>query len=450
MKTHSSILIIGAPNVGKSTLFNRLVGQRKAVVSKMPGVTRDLIYGSFKLRNTTINLIDSGGLLLDVTDPIPQAIQRKIHQVMKNCSLILFLVDVRKGVTPLDKEIAIFLKKRGQRVLLCINKVDAFSLMDDIYPFYSLGFEDPIAISAEHGLGIDDLHEMFQQEILPLEKEPISDEPTREIKVIIMGKQNVGKSSLLNALTKSDRMIVTNIPGTTVDSVDTLLERNHLKYRFIDTAGIRKNKRARGYVEKIGVMKAEQNLRRADIALLVLDSQEGLSLQDISIAGSIIQSCRPILLVFNKWDLVKDKKKASKGYRQQILEKYSFLKNSPMVFISALKKTNINIIFSAIDTLYEKYSKKISTSELNRILLKIAKQHGPFSSPSSSFSLRYMTQIGVRPQRFLIFAKNARRIRLSLRRFLENSIKSAFDLQEIPIKLSFRESKRVFLQRKSK
>jgi GTP-binding protein len=450
MEKHLDILIIGAPNVGKSTLFNRLLGQRKAVVSKVPGVTRDLIHGSFKLENRRVTIIDSGGLLPDVPDPIPQAVQKKIHHVMKSCSLILFMVDVRKGVTPLDSEIAIFLKKSGQRVLLCINKVDVFSLMEEIAPFFSLGFDDFIAISAEHGLGINDLHEMIQHEIFPMGQVVDDEEPLHEIKAIIMGKQNVGKSSLLNALTRSDRMIVTEIPGTTVDSVDTLLERGERKYRLIDTAGIRKRKRARGDVEKIGVLKAEQNMQKADIALLVLDSQEGLSSQDISIAGSIIRSYKPILLVFNKWDLIDDKKGRSKRYRQELSEKFSFLKDSPTIFVSSLKRTNLHAIFPSIDALYEKYSKKISTSELNRFLLKIAKQRDSFSSSTTSFPFRYMTQVGIRPQRFLVFAKNAKRIRRSLKKFLENNIKSVFGLQEIPIRLSFRESQRVFLKRKGK
>lgn len=434
-----NILIIGAPNVGKSTLFNRLLGQRKAVVSKVPGVTRDLIYGSFKLENKIVTIIDSGGLLLDVPDPIPQAVQRKIRHVMKDCFLILFLVDVRKGVTPLDSEIAIFLKRSGQRVLLCINKVDVLSLMNEMSSFYSLGFEDCIAISAEHGLGIDDLHEMIQQEIPPLEPSLESEKPLHEIKAIIMGKQNVGKSSLLNALTRSDRMIVTEIPGTTVDSVDTLIERDKQKYRLIDTAGIRKRKRARGNVEKIGVLKAEQNMQKADIVLLVLDSQEGISSQDISIAGTIVRSYKPILLVFNKWDLIKDKKESSQGYRQVLSEKLSFLKNSPMIFVSALNRTNLHPIFPAIDALYEKCSKKISTSELNRFLFKVTKQQGSLSLSSTSAPFRYMTQLGIRPQRFLVFAKNAKRIRQSLRKSLENKLKIAFDLQEIPVKLHFRE-----------
>ncbi len=450
MEKPFNILIIGAPNVGKSTLFNRLLGQRKAVVSKVPGVTRDLIYGSFALENRAVTIIDSGGLLLDVPEPIPQAVQKKIHHVMKECFLILFLVDVRKGVTPLDSEIAIFLKRSGQRVLLCINKVDVYSLMDEMSPFYSLGFEDCIAISAEHGLGINDLQEMIRQEILPLGLALESEKALHEIKAIIMGKQNVGKSSLLNALTRSDRMIVTEIPGTTVDSVDTLIERDKQKYRLIDTAGIRKRKRARGNVEKIGVLKAEQNMQKADIVLLVLDSEQGISSQDISIAGSIVRSYKPILLVFNKWDLIKDKKESSKRYRQELWEKFDFLKNSPMVFVSALNRTNLHTIFPAVDSLYEKYSKKISTSELNRFLLKVTKQQRSFSVSITSSPFRYMTQVGIRPQRFLVFAKNAKSVRQSLRKSLENKLKITFDLQEIPIRLHFREGRRVFLKRKGK
>jgi GTP-binding protein len=265
-----------------------------------------------------------------------------------------------------------------------------------------------------------------------------------------MGKQNVVKSSLVNALTRSDRMIVTEIPGTTVDSVDTLLKRGPQGYRLIDTAGIRKKKRARGSIEKIGVMKTKQNLKRADIALLVLDSQERLSAQDISLADQILRSHKPLLLVFNKWDLIENKKEASIQFRQEIAENFNFLKSSPMVFVSALEKINLKKIFPAIDTLYQKYTKKISTSELNQALSKIVKRYGSFSSSTSRLHLLYITQIGIRPQHFLIFAKKARSIRLSLRRFLENSIKDRFDLQGIPIRLSFRESKRVFLKRKNK
>lgn len=450
MKKSPHILIIGAPNVGKSTLFNRLIGHRKAVVSKEPGVTRDLIYGRFKISNHNITLIDSGGMIPDVVELIPYAIQRKILAVMIDCSLILFLVDVRKGLTLLDEEITAFLKKSGQKVLLCINKVDAFSLMDETFPFYVLGFDDPVAISSEHGLGINDILERIQQEILSGYLDLTDEGLEHEIKVIIMGKQNVGKSSLLNAVTRSDRMIVTEIPGTTVDSVDTLLETGHQRYRFIDTAGIRKKKSVIGNVEKIGVIKAKQNLKDADIVILVLDSQEGISFQDVSIAGYITQLHKPIVLAFNKWDLIENKKEASKIFKQQVTEKFRFLKSPPIVFVSALTRTHIQKVFPAVDALYKKYSKKIPTPDLNRVLLKIVKQYRAFSSSSSSFHLKYITQIGVRPQQFLIFAKNARRISTSLRRFLENSIKSHLDLHGIPIKLSFRESKRVSLKRKNK
>ncbi len=449
-KRSPHILILGAPNVGKSTLFNRLVGHRKALVSNEPGVTRDLIYGHLKIKHHNLTLIDSGGMLLEVAEPISQAVQEKIFHVIKDCALILFLVDVRRGVTPLDEEIAIFLKKSGQKIILCINKVDAFSLMDETLVFYSLGFDDFVPISAEHGLGINDMLEKIEYELFPLDPELNKEILDHEIKVIIMGKQNVGKSSLLNAMTGSDRMIVTEVPGTTVDSVDTLLEVGKKRYRFIDTAGIRKKKRARRDIEKIAVVKAKQNLKEADIVLLVLDSKEGISFQDISLAGLITHFHKPILLVFNKWDLVEDKTRSFKIFKQEVEDKFRFLKSSPIVFVSALKRIRTQKIFPAIDTLYKKYSRKISTSELNQALSQIVKRYEPFSPSSKSIQLQYITQVGIRPLKLLIFTKNVKQISLSMKRFLESNIKSHFSLHGIPIKLIFRESKRVFLKQKSK
>ncbi|MEW5807806.1 MAG: ribosome biogenesis GTPase Der [Acidobacteriota bacterium] len=442
------VLIVGAPNVGKSTLFNRLIGKRKSIVYSEPGVTRDMVTGEFIDGNVRFTVTDTGGLIPSSSEKISKAVQRQVARAVQDFVLTLLVVDAQRGVTPLDENIALFLIKSGTRIILCVNKMDAPGREEILFPFYALGVGDPIPISAEHSLGLDLLIERIErglEDSAPLIEKAVRSE-TDGMRVVISGRQNVGKSSLLNALLNDNRMIVSEAPGTTVDSVDSLLELKGKRYIIVDTAGIRKKKRVRGPVEKIAVIKARQNIKMGDVVILVLDSMEGMTAQDVSIAGYAIDSLKPLLILFNKWDLMENREEAARRLKDQVDRKLRFMKGIPVLFVSALSGAGIRKILPAVDLLYCKYTMRIRTSELNKLVLKTARAHALFSSSSFATKIFYMVQAGVGPQRFIVFANNAKNISASQRRFLENLIRDKFDLSPVPVRMEFREGKKVKLE----
>ena len=462
------LAIVGRPNVGKSTLFNRIVGSRRAIVGDEPGITRDRLYGDAEWRGRRIRIVDTGGILPEEKDFIPAEIFRQARVALDEAAAIVMVVDGRSELAAPDLELARLLRKTGKPLFLAVNKVDSekqSSLIDD---FHRLGIRDMFAVSAEHGRGIDDLLDgVFSA--LPESKDlttdsteenpaPASDlaelptepEPSYETKVAIIGHPNVGKSTLLNALTASDRAIVSPIPGTTRDAVDEVIERDGRKFRFIDTAGIRRKGKTHLMAEKLSVVMARKHLEGADIALLVIDATEGVSQLDAAIAGYAHESGRSIVVVVNKWDLVisggnttsrpskaarmrESKRPADReAYEERLRYDLKFLNYAPVLFISAKSGKGIERIFPMLEQVATERFKRISTSEMNRFIERVDFDRA--SVPMRQrLKILYMTQASVAPPTFVLFTNRAVKLHFAYKRFLENQIRHAFGFLGTPI-----------------
>jgi GTPase len=460
-----TLAIVGRPNVGKSTLFNRIVGSRRAIVGDEPGITRDRIYGETEWRGRHLRIVDTGGILPDDKDLIPSEIFRQARVALDEAAAIVMVVDGRSELAGPDLELARLLHKTNRPLFLAVNKVDSekqSSLMDE---FHRLGIKQMFPISAEHGRGVDDLLDAVTsslpkpfttEDTESTEKRIIGDELTTndqltpEMKVAIIGHPNVGKSTLLNSLTASDRAIVSPIPGTTRDAVDELVERNGQRFRFIDTAGIRRKGKTHLMAEKLSVVMARKHLEAADIALLVIDATEGVSQLDASIAGLAHESGRSIIIVVNKWDLVisaknnpsrptkAERMRESKrpgdrdAYEQRLRYELKFLNYAPIVFVSAQSGKGTERIFPLLEEVARERRKRVSTSQMNRFL-----EHVDFSRASVPVRQRvkilYMTQASVAPPTFVLFSNRAVKLHFAYQRFLENQIRRAFGFVGTPI-----------------
>jgi GTPase len=468
----STLAIVGRPNVGKSTLFNRIVGSRRAIVGDEPGITRDRLYGDAEWRGRALRIVDTGGIQPEEKDFIPSEIFRQARVALDEAAAIVLVVDGRTELTAPDLELARLLRKTGRPLFLAVNKVDSdkqSSLVDD---FHSLGIRGMFPISAEHGRGVDDLLDAVL-EVLPPAKEPDADaelaeeaqadegsepaglspaeiEAEHETKVAIIGHPNVGKSTLLNALTASDRAIVSPIPGTTRDAVDEIVERHGRRFRFIDTAGIRRKGKTHLMAEKLSVVMARKHLEAADIALLVIDATEGVSQLDASIAGYAHESGRSVIIVVNKWDLVTSGQKKSErptkasrmreskrpgdrdAYEERLRYDLKFLSYAPIVFISANTGKGVERIFPLIEKVAAERRKRISTSQMNRFIERVDFERA--SVPMRSrVKILYMTQASVAPPAFVLFTNRAVKLHFSYQRFLENQIRDAFGFVGTPI-----------------
>jgi len=466
------IAIVGRPNVGKSTLFNRIVGSRRAIVGDEPGITRDRLYGNAEWRGILLRVIDTGGILPEEKDFIPSEIFRQARVALDEAAAIVMVVDGRSELAAPDLELARLLRKTGKPLFLAVNKADSekqSSLVDD---FHRLGIREMFPISAEHGRGIDDLLDAVlevlprQTSLIPEEmgiieetrtegsearETPTEIEPTLyETKVAIIGHPNVGKSTLLNALTASDRAIVSPIPGTTRDAVDELVERDGRRFRFIDTAGIRRKGKTHLMAEKLSVVMARKHLEAADIALLVIDATEGVSQLDAAIAGYAHESGRSIIIVVNKWDLMiggsqktgrpskSERMRESKrpgnreAYEERLRYDLKFLSYAPVVFISAKSGKGTEKVFSLLEEVARERRKRVSTSEMNRFI-----EHVDFERASVPMRQRvkilYMTQASVAPPTFVLFTNRAVKLHFAYQRFLENQIRKAFGFVGTPI-----------------
>jgi GTPase len=463
------LAIVGRPNVGKSTLFNRIVGSRRAIVGDEPGITRDRLYGSAEWRNRQFRVVDTGGIVPDDQDFIPAEIFRQARVALDEAAAIVMVVDGRSELAAPDLELARLLHRAGRPLFLAVNKVDSekqASLVDD---FHRLGIKKMFPISAEHGRGVDDLLDAFIETLTPEEPESspepdtaLSDdeattedqrpksEAELETKVAIIGHPNVGKSTLLNALTASDRAIVSPIPGTTRDAVDEVVEHNGRRFRFIDTAGIRRKGKTHLMAEKLSVVMARKHVESADIALLVIDATEGVSQLDASIAGYAHESGRSIIIVVNKWDLViSGKEKPSRptkaermreskrpgdraAYEERLRYELKFLNYAPIVFISAKSGKGTEKIFPLLEEVATERRKRVTTGQMNRFL-----EHVDFDRASVPMRQRvkilYMTQASVAPPTFVLFTNRAVKLHFSYQRFLENQIRAAFGFVGTPI-----------------
>jgi GTPase len=458
-----TIAIVGRPNVGKSTLFNRIVGSRRAIVGDEPGITRDRLYGDAEWAGRKLRIVDTGGILPEEKDPLPAEIFRQARVALKESSAIIMVVDGRSELSGPDLELVRLLRRANRPLFLAVNKVDSekqSSLMGD---FHRLGIREMFPVSAEHGRGVDDLldavvaqmpkavrREDTEEPQEPVEPTTTDQTPQREVKIAIIGHPNVGKSSLLNCLTASERAIVSPIPGTTRDAVDEVVERDGRKFRFIDTAGIRRKGKTHLMAEKLSVVMARKHLEAADIALLVIDATEGVSQLDASIAGYAHESGRSIIIVVNKWDLMiagltkpgrptkAERMRESKrpgdrrAYEDRLRYELKFLNYAPIVFISAQSGQGTDKIFPLLEEVAAERRKRVTTSEMNRFLERVDFDRAAVPM-RQRVKILYMTQASVAPPTFVLFTNRGVRLHFAFQRFLENKIRAAFGFMGTPI-----------------
>jgi GTP-binding protein len=427
------IAIIGRPNVGKSTLFNRIVGGRKAITLDVPGVTRDRHYGHADWAGHEFICVDTGGLFLDEKGSVEKKVREQVELAIREAAVILLLMDGREGLLPEEKEIGKYLRRSGKTVFFVVNKVDTPRQEEGLTEFYALG-EEISPVSAEHGLGVNDLLDRVVAHLPPAEKE----EPGRAVRVAIIGRPNVGKSSLLNRLIGEERVVVHEEPGTTRDAIDTSLRIGSRDYLLIDTAGIRKGGKSASKLERYSVLSALKTIERSNICLLLLDAGEGISKQDAHVAGFAAEARKGILLVWNKWDLVKKTRNAEKRFVEETQGRLKFLAHAPLLFLSALTGEGCAAVWPAVDRLDQALAKRIATPKVNEVLERLASSHNPPVYKGRPVKFFYATQTGVSPPTFVVFASEPEGVHFSFQRYLVNGFRKAFDFDGAPIEIYFR------------
>ncbi len=431
------IAIVGRPNVGKSTLFNKLIGQRLSIVEDTPGVTRDRIYGQAEWLNKKFMLVDTGGIEPDTKDVILSQMREQAQLAIDSANVIIFVVDITTGVTANDQSVADMLLKSGKPVVLCVNKCDTIGEPPaEIYEFYNLGFGEPIAVSSVHGHGTGDLLDAA------FEYMPEDDEEDYEegiIKVAVIGKPNAGKSSLINKIAGEQRVIVSDIAGTTRDAIDTVIERDGEKYVFIDTAGIRRKSKITESIEKHSVLRAYMAIDRADVCVIMIDANEGYTEQDSKVAGYAHEQGKACVIAVNKWDSIEKTDKTMNEFRKKLEVDFSFMSYAPFVFISALTGQRIDKLFEMIKYTAEQNSRRITTGMLNDLLSYATARVQPPSDKGKRLKLYYMTQASTKPPAFVVFCNNKELFHYSYQRYIENQIREAFSLDATPIRIIVRE-----------
>ncbi len=431
------VAIVGRPNVGKSTFFNKLAGKRIAIVEDTPGVTRDRLYYEVEWCGRKFMLIDTGGIEPDTNDVIMSHIKNQAQIAIDSADAIVFMTDIHAGVTADDREIATMLRKSTKPVVLCVNKVDSVgALPAEFYEFYELGLGDPYAVSSVHGSGTGDILEQLCS-ILPEEVE--EDEDDDRIKVAVIGRPNAGKSSLVNHVLGNERMIVSNIAGTTRDAIDSEIENEFGKYVFIDTAGIRKTGKINDSIEKYSILRAEMAVDRADVCLIVIDATEGVTAQDERVAGIAHESGKACVIVINKWDLVEKDTHTMDNYRKEVYEALSYMTYAPIVFISAKTGQRVERIYELINYVNDQSSMRISTGMLNDVLVDATTRTPPPTDKGRRLKIYYMTQTGIKAPTFVLFVNDAELFHFSYQRYIENKLREVFGFEGTPIKLVIRQ-----------
>lgn len=431
------IAIVGRPNVGKSTLFNKLIGQRMSIVDDTPGVTRDRIYAKGEWLGREFMLVDTGGIEPDSKDVILSQMRRQAQLAIDSADVIVFVTDIRTGMTAADETVAQMLQKSGKPVVLCVNKCDSLGdTPPDVYEFYNLGLGDPLPVSSVHGHGTGDLLDAVFGN-MPEKDEEQTDENT--VKVAIIGKPNAGKSSLVNKIAGEERMIVSDKAGTTRDAVDTEVTRGENKYLLIDTAGIRRKSKVSDNVEKYSVLRAYMAVDRADVCVIMIDAAEGFTEQDSKIAGYAHEQGKASVIAVNKWDAIEKDGKTMQEFTKKLEADFSFMSYAPFVFISAKTGQRIDKLFQLIDYTVEQNARRISTGRLNELLGYATARVQPPSDKGKRLKLYYMTQPSVKPPTFVCFCNNKELFHFSYQRYLENQIREAFGLDGTPIRLIIRE-----------
>ena len=432
------VAIVGRPNVGKSTLFNRLIRKRKAIVGDEPGITRDRLFETAHWDGRCFEVIDTGGLIPDDKEIIPEMILQQAEIAMEEADCILFVVDVRSGVHPWDESLNSLLRSQGKDYLLIVNKVDVPQVESEAAPFYAFGVDTVYPISAEHNLGISVLVEKI------LERVPESDEPgdQEEIRVTIVGRPNVGKSSLLNRFLGQERVIVTDLPGTTRDAVDSLLQLEGQSYRLIDTAGIRRKGKTKLFTEKMCVVMARKSLQRADVVLLTIDATEGVTNLDATIGGYAHEEGKSIIIVVNKWDLVARDTHTTVRLEKEFRLQMKFLGYAPMIFVSAKTGQRVTKILGLVQDAYQARLARLPTAELNKFLDQEVKPALPSRGSEKGFPIKYMVQVKVAPPTFVCFTRTSRKLHFSTQRFLVNRLREKYGFFATPVRLVLRASRK--------
>ncbi len=432
------VAIVGRPNVGKSTLFNRLVGIPIAITEDIPGTTRDRLYGDTDWNRRDFVLVDTGGLLLGADETMARAIREQAELAMNEADVIVFLVDAKEGLTADDQAIADLLRRAAKPVLLAANKAESERRRLNATEFYELGLGEPIAVSAIQGLGTGDLLDAVVVHLPP------SDEAAEEdaaLRLAIVGRPNVGKSSLLNALLGFERVMVSDVPGTTRDATDTVLEHEGRRIILIDTAGIRRRGHIKGSIERYSVMRAIRAISRADVALLVIDATEPLTAQDQHIAGYVQEAKKGMIVVVNKWDLVEKTSTTMNEYTARVRRELNFMPYVPILFVSALTKQRVHKIVGEALRIEEERGKRIPTARLNAVIQEALRDHPPLAAKGKLLKVRYVTQADTDPPTFIFFVNDAELVHFGYERFLENRLREAFGFEGTAIKLVFRGSR---------
>ncbi len=426
------IAIVGRPNVGKSTVFNRIIGQRLAIVQDEPGITRDRLYAVSEWLDKQFAVIDTGGIVVDDEDEVLRSVRMQAEIAIEEADVIIFMVDAKAGITTADEEVAQLLYRSKKPIVLAVNKVDNLQRQEDIYEFYRLGIGDPIGISGVHGIGIGDLlvaaFEHFPDDIDEVYGEEV-------IRFALIGRPNVGKSSLVNAILGEERVIVSPIAGTTRDAIDTPFVRDNQHFVIVDTAGMRKRGKVYEFTEKYSVMRAMKAIERSDVVLVLIDGEEGIIEQDKHIAGYAHEAGRAIVIVVNKWDVVDKDEKTMQHFSQKIRDHFLFLSYAPIVFVSALTKKRLHKLLPVVIQVAEQHAMRVKTHTLNDVIADAIAMNPPPTDKGKRMRINYITQVSVKPPTFALFVNDPEMMHFSYERFLENKIRAAFGFEGTPIRL---------------
>lgn len=431
------VAIVGRPNVGKSMLFNKLIGKRMSIVEDTPGVTRDRLYADCEWAGRTFTLVDTGGIEPQTDSEILRFMRDQAEIAVQNADVIVFMTDLKTGLTAADQDVASILLRSNKPIVLAVNKSDTVGTPPpEFYEFYNLGLGDPIAVSAVHGHGTGDLLDRCI-EYFPIENE--EDEEDEGIKVALIGKPNVGKSSLTNKILGEERVIVSDMAGTTRDAVDSSFENEYGKYVFIDTAGIRKKSKVNDDIEKFSVLRASLAVERSDVCLIMIDAQEGVTEQDTKVAGLAHDAGKACIIVVNKWDLVEKDDKTLRKEEEKIRKDLAYMTYAPILFISAKTGQRVGKLFEMINSVYAESSKRITTGMLNNVLADAVARVQPPTDRGKRLKVYYITQTGVRPPNFVIFCNDAKLFHFSYQRYLENKLREVFGFEGTPIRVVIRQ-----------
>ena len=431
------VAIVGRPNVGKSALFNKLIGRRVSIVEDTPGVTRDRIYGESDWNGRRFTLIDTGGIEPRTDSEILTFMREQAEIAISHADVIVFLTDIRTGLTASDQEVAAMLLRSGKPIVLAVNKMDSTGAPDpDFYEFYNLGLGDPIAVSAVHGHGTGDLLDACLRYFPPEDEEEGEDDA---IKVAVIGKPNAGKSSLVNRILGEERVIVSDVAGTTRDAIDSRFENDKGKFVFIDTAGLRRKSKVSEAIERYSVLRATMAIERSDVCLILIDACEGVTEQDTKVAGLAHEAGKASIVVVNKWDLVEKDGKTMDRMRKEVREALSFMAYAPILFISAKTGQRVDRLFELIDYVSNQAAARITTGMLNDVLADAQTRVQPPTDKGRRLKIYYMTQVGIKPPHYVIFCNDTRLFHFSYQRYLENCIRNTFGLEGTPIKISIRQ-----------